>query len=89
MHHGLVVTTPEWKYLFRPSGAWGGVEYEDAAWPAVGGTGCKGPPEEPFIWMEPNAFVDLQSQAVAVRANDEVWTDKRGFFVFRRVFERP
>ncbi|HOW97231.1 MAG TPA: DUF2961 domain-containing protein [Kiritimatiellia bacterium] len=88
-HEGLVVTSPDWKYKFRPAESWGATDYDDSGWPAVGGTGTKGPPEEPFIWMEPNGFVDLQSQAVGLRANDEVWPDKRGFFVFRRVFERP
>ena len=88
-HEGLVVTTPDWKYTFRPAESWGASDFDDSSWPAVGGTGVKGPPEEPFIWMDPNGFVDLQSQAVGLRANDEVWPDKRGFFVFRRAFERP
>lgn len=88
-HERLVVTTPTWKHRFRPSGPWSRTDYNDADWVEVGGTGVKGPPEEPYIWMEPNGFVDLQSQAIGLRAPDETWPDKRGFFVFRHPFELP
>ena len=88
-HQGLIGTAPDWKLQFKPAGAWGSRDYDDRAWPEVGGTGVKGPPEEPYLFMAPNAFVDLQSQAVGVRAADEIWPDKKGFFVFRRSFETP
>lgn len=86
-HEGLVTTTPAWKYRYRPDGSWSQLDYDDSAWRVVGGTGVKGPPEEPYIWLEPNGFVDLQSKAIGIRVSDEDWPDKRGFCVLRGYFE--
>lgn len=86
-HKGVAGTSPEWKYAFNPSGNWGSVGFDDLAWKPVGGTGVKGPPEEPYIWLEPNAFVGLQSAAVGLRAPDSEWPGRQGMVVFRREFE--
>ncbi|MGI6087650.1 MAG: glycoside hydrolase family 172 protein [Kiritimatiellia bacterium] len=86
MHSGAVYTTPDWRHAVNPSGVWWELDYDDRQWPEVGGTGCKGPPEEPYLWVEPNAFVDMQSRAIALRPSAP-WPSKSGFVVYRRVFQ--
>jgi hypothetical protein len=88
-HSTNIVTDLSWKMQFKPSGAWSSVGYDDTSWLSIPGTGVKGPPEEPYVWLMPNAFVDMQSQALGLRANDEIWPDKRGYFVFRKSFTMP
>ena len=68
----------------NPTGAWTQPGYNDADWAAAGG--CKGPPEEPYIWVEPNAFVDMQSKAIGIRPSIE-WPDQSKLIVYRREFE--
>jgi len=87
-HDGLVTTQPDWRYKFNPSGAWSSSEYDDSGWPVNGTTGGKGPPEEPYIWLEPNAFVDLQSQALGLRPQDKEWPGKQAVVVYRTTFGR-
>lgn len=84
---GIFGTTPQFRYAFNPAGSWGAPGYDDSTWPAVGGTGVKGPPEEPYIWLEPNAFVGLQSIPVGIRADDKEWPRRDARVVFRRDFE--
>jgi len=85
-HSGAVITNPSWKNCVDPSGNWTALDYDDRAWQVTGGTGNKGPPEEPFVWIEPNAFVDMQSRAVAIFCSIP-WPDKTKPIVFRHVFE--
>jgi len=85
-HSGAVITGPSWKHCVDPSGNWPALDYNDSSWQIAGGTGSKGPPEEPFIWIEPNAFVDMQSLAVAIFCSIP-WPDKTKPLVFRHVFE--
>ena len=85
-HAGDIFTTTAWKHRVNPTGAWTQPDYNDADWVTVGGTGCKGPPEEPYIWVEPNAFVDMQSKAIGIRPSIE-WLDKSKLIVYRCVFE--
>ena len=80
-------TTPRFRYAFNPPGAWGAPDYDDSTWPVVGGTGVKGPPEEPYIWLEPNAFVGLQSVPVGIRADDKEWPRRDARVVFRHEFD--
>ncbi len=86
MHPGAVYTAPDWRHAVNPSGAWWLLDYDDRQWAKVGGTGCKGPPEEPYVWMEPNVFVDMQSRAIALRPSAP-WPSKTGFVVYRRTFQ--
>ena len=86
-HSGYVNSEPSWKYSFNPSGSWGSVEYDDAVWPSMGKLGAKGPPEEPYIWVEPNAFVDMQSKASGLHPYDEDWPNRQSFIVYRKTFE--
>lgn len=81
-----IITDPSWKNCINPPGDWKQVDYDDSAWQTIGGTGCKGPPEEPFVWIEPNAFIDMQARAAAIFCSLP-WPDKTRPIVFRKVFE--
>lgn len=88
-HGGFVGTDPTWRYKFNaPDGPWSAADFDDRAWMTVGGTGVKGPPEEPFVWIEPNAFVDMQSQSAGLRAMED-WPRERRHNVFRKTIEIP
>ncbi|MFH1476703.1 MAG: glycoside hydrolase family 172 protein [Verrucomicrobiota bacterium] len=86
MHGGDICTAPFWKHRVNPMGAWTQPDYNDADWATVGGLGCKGPPEEPYIWVEPNALIDMQSKAIGIRPSIE-WQDKSKSVVYRCVFD--
>ncbi len=88
-HAGVVGTGPDWKYAFRPQGSWSAADYDDRGWAGMASAGRKGPPEEPYVWLEPNAFIDLHSQPMAVFIGDELWPDKQGTMVYRKVFDFP
>lgn len=88
-HQGDVYTSPKWKYAFSPQGNWSAPDYNDDSWETIGGPDQgKGPPEIPWVWLEPNAFVDMQSQARGIWVTRD-WPDKNGFAVFRMSFEIP
>ncbi len=76
-------TDVSWKYAFNPAGNWMAPEFDDSAWPQMEGTGCKGPPEEPFIWVEPDPFLHMQSKAMGIRPSTE-WPAQGGFVVYRQ-----
>ena len=84
----FVGTDPTWKFAFNPAEGWAAPEFDDAAWPESGGTGVKGPPEEPFIWVEPDPFLDMQSKAVGLRPPTD-WPPQGGFIVYRKIFTVP
>jgi hypothetical protein len=87
-HNGLFYTDPSWKQAFNPKGNWAEASYDDSSWVQIGGTGCKGPPEEPFIWLEPNAFIEMQAIPVAIWSSID-WGDSRWIMVVRKAFEVP
>ena len=86
---GVYGTEPDWKYKFNPADGFGGAGYDDSSWPEIGGTGVKGPPEEPYVWLEPNAFVDMQSKALGLRPGDSEWPNRGSRVVFRKEFDWP
>ena len=88
-HEGDVNSEPNWKYSFNPAGDWGSAEYDDSAWKPMGVLGTKGPPEEPYIWVEPNAFAGMQSKAAGIRPRDEEWPSRQSTVVYRKAFEVP
>ena len=64
--------------------------FDDSAWKKVGGLGVKGPPEVPYVWVEPNAYVYVQSRALGLRPGpSDPWPNKQGYVVYRREFELP
>jgi len=86
-HGDLAATAPDWKFAFAPSGEWSQPDYDDNIWTLVGGTDRgKGPPEEPYLWLEPNAFVPAQASGTRVWVSKE-WVDKERPAVFRKTFE--
>lgn len=85
---GDLATGPDWKYSFQATGHWTSAAYDDSAWSVLGGMGVKGPPEEPFIWVEPNAFAGMQSAGVGIRPTRE-WPEKKGVVTYRKVFVTP
>ena len=86
---GLIGTQSDWRYHTSPATGWNQVGFSDADWAPLGGTGVKGPPEAPYVWLEPNAFLGLQSGAVGVRVDDHVWHDKRKPAYIRKQFSWP
>ncbi len=61
-------TSPEWRTAFDAPDEALLPGYDDSAWTPVGPTGiCKGPPEEPYIYVQPDPYILLQSRANAVR----------------------
>ena len=85
-HSGDIDTTVEWKHAVNPAGDWRRLDYDDSGWAKVGGTGVKGPPEEPYIWVFPDPFVDMQSKATGLRGSIE-WASRQGAMVYRKTFE--
>ncbi|MCC7300999.1 MAG: DUF2961 domain-containing protein, partial [Verrucomicrobia bacterium] len=86
---GFVLGTSEhWKNAINPSGDWAALEYDDSAWQLVGPDSgkTKGPPEEPYIWVQPDPFVNTLSQAFGLRPS-AAWGSKKGHVVYRKVFE--
>ncbi len=85
-HFGSVYTTPDWRWQFGARGAWANPGFNDSAWPIVGGTGVKGPPEVPHIWVVPHAHIHMQSVAVGLRPSRD-WTDPNVLAAYRHEFE--
>ena len=83
----FVGTAPTWKFALNPTGDWAALDYDDSTWPQVGGTGVKGPPEEPYIWVEPDPFLGMQSRAVGIRPPE--WPASGGFVVYRHTVDVP
>ncbi len=86
-HTGDVYTSPDWRSYVGPPAGWAAAEFDDAAWTRIGGPEIgKGPPEEPWIGLEPYAFIGLQSHARGVSPANE-WSDRRQRGVMRHAFE--
>jgi hypothetical protein len=84
----LLGTSEQWKNAVNPSGDWASLDYNDSAWQPVGldSGRTKGPPEEPYIWVQPDPFVNTISQAYGLRPSAP-WGSKKGRVVYRKVFE--
>jgi len=84
---GFVGTDNTWRYAFNPAGiAWSRIDFDDDAWPIHGNIWVKGPPEEPYLWCEPNDRPWTQSRAWGLRASAD-WPPERGTIVFRKRFK--
>lgn len=81
-------TDASWKFAFDPPGNWTAPDYEDSSWDQMGGKGVKGPPEEPFVWVEPDPFLEMQSKAIGIRPSTE-WPARAGTVVYRRKIVVP
>ena len=76
-------TDTTWKFAFNPTGDWAAADYDDSAWPPLAGPGVKGPPEEPFVWVEPDPFLGMQSLALGLRPFVD-WPPQGGTVVYRK-----
>lgn len=85
-HVKSVYTTPEWRWRYGARGAWASPGFNDSLWHLIGGTGVKGPPEVPHIWVVPHAHVNMQSIAVGIRPSED-WTDQSALAAYRYEFE--
>lgn len=81
-------TDTTWKFAFNPSGDWAAADYDDSAWPPLAGPGVKGPPEEPYVWVEPDPFLGMQSLALGIRPFVD-WPAQGGSVVYRKLIEVP
>jgi len=85
---GLVATGRDWRFAFDPGGAWMSPDYDDSGWPRVGGPEFgKGPPEEPYVWLEPLAYIGALAAGRGIWVSAE-WPDRSRPAVFRHVFGR-
>ncbi len=84
----LLGTSGDWKNAVNPSGDWASLDYDDSSWQLVGPDSgrTKGPPEEPYIWVQPDPFVNTLSQAYGLRPSAP-WGSKKGHVIYRKVFE--
>ena len=83
---GVVATGRDWRFAIDPDDAWMAPDFDDSGWPEVGGPEFgKGPPEEPYIWLEPLAFVGALSAGRGIWVSAE-WPDRSRPAVFRRAF---
>jgi hypothetical protein len=87
-HAGDVTTTTAWRFSTSPDGRWQDRAYDDTGWQDVDGIAVKGPPETPYLYVTPNAYVGMQSLASGLRPVGETRKDD-GFFVFRSEFTLP
>jgi hypothetical protein len=77
-----------WRYAFDPAGDWAAADFDDTGWPVIGGTGVKGPPEEPFIWVQPEPYLDMAARAIGIRPGRE-WPPNGRAVVYRTAVEVP
>ncbi|MGD9872972.1 MAG: glycoside hydrolase family 172 protein [Kiritimatiellia bacterium] len=86
-HRGDVVSEPDSKYMLDAAGTWMNVDYDDSQWPRLFGTGVKGPPEAPYVWVEPHPFIGMNSAAKALRPD---WDNRfKSYVVYRCGFDVP
>ncbi len=84
----LLGTSQHWKNAINPPGDWATLDYDDSSWMLVGadsGT-VKGPPEDPYVWVHPDPFINTVSQTYGLRPSAP-WANKKGRVVYRKVFE--
>ena len=83
----VVGTTPDWRWSRQPvDDRWKTHAFDASGWPMITGSGLRGPPIEPFLTMQPNAFVGMHSQSVAVWGRGAEGR-AAGPFAYRSVFD--
>lgn len=80
-------TGPEWKYAIQPPADAVTPSFDDQSWPVVGGTGVKGPPEEPYVQIAPDPWIHMQSRALGIRPCGD--KPPRGTVVYRATLNIP
>jgi len=72
-----------WKWTKNPAGDFHDPNYDDSSWKPILRS-SKGPPEDPYFKVQPNAFVGFQSKGEAMPLR--TGGDNQTPIVFRRVF---
>lgn len=85
---GFIGTDNTWKFAFDPTGRWTSPDFDDSTWPPQGHIWTKGPPEAPYLWIEPHDRVFTQSRAWGLRAPRD-WPPNGRFMVLRKTFTIP
>lgn len=87
--NGIVATTRDWRFSFEPQGNWTAADFDDSDWPKVGGPEFgKGPPEEPYVWLEPLAYVGVLSAGRGIWVSAD-WPDPARPAAFRYALKLP
>lgn len=79
----LIVSDGSWRRTDSiPPSTWHTINFDDSSWQTVGSTSDScGPPEAPYVRLEPNAFPNTQNKAVGLYIADNKT------YYFRKVFE--
>lgn len=79
----LIVSDGSWRRTDNiPASTWHTTNFDDSSWQSVGSTSDScGPPEVPYVRLEPNAFPNTQNKAVGLYIADNKT------YYFRKVFE--
>lgn len=86
---GDIVTQADWKWAHPDTGDWAAATFDDSTWRAIGGAPLgKGPPEEPYIFLEPYAFPRLQAKSRGIWVPGD-WASPSPTVVFRKNFTIP
>jgi hypothetical protein len=83
----IIGTDGTWKHAVNPRGNWTDPNFDDSTWGELRDDDgrVKGPPEEPYVWVDPDPFINNLSRANGLRPSDP-WPDKQGRVVYRKVF---
>lgn len=84
----ILGTDVTWQEAVNPSGNWMMAEYDTTDWilPKNYNARVKGPPEEPYVWVNPDPFINTLSHASGIRPSTP-WPDKRGRIIYRKSFQ--
>ena len=74
-----------WKFSFNSTDGWNAANFDDSSWETHSGVWVKGPPEEPYIFCNPNEHVGMQSIAGGIRPSKDWPANARQVF-YRKVF---
>ncbi len=83
---GIIGTDGSWKCAFNPTGDWFALDYDDSAWYLSSSLRTKGPPIEPYVWLEPNREAGLHGTAWGISPG-RTWPEQKGFVVYRKRFK--
>lgn len=77
-------TDGSWKFSFNQENNWTSADFNDSSWEALT-SWVKGPPEEPYVFCEPNEHPDMQSIPWGIRPAKD-WPANARLVFYRKVF---
>lgn len=87
-HSGIITTDADIRFQFNPRGNWTAKDYDDSSWSKQNNLWVKGPPEAPYLWLEPHIFPLLHSTAWGIRPSDD-WPNNSTIVGYRKQFTLP